>query len=125
MNIIVAGALLGVAGVILGAWGAHGLAESLTAAQLSSWSTAVQYQQVHVLAVLVCAVWQRLSPRPIRFLPSAVYAWLGGTILFSGSIYALTLGGPSWLGPITPLGGLLMIMGWGLLIAAGLTQRDD
>ena len=99
--------LLGAVGVGLGAFGAHGLRERLAAEQLSSWETAVTYHLLH--AVLLAALAWGAGDRPIG-LPAALLT--AGIVLFSGSIYVLVLGGPRWLGPVTPLGGLSLIGGW-------------
>jgi uncharacterized membrane protein YgdD (TMEM256/DUF423 family) len=95
--------------VVLGAFGAHALNERLVAAgQLESWRTAVLYQALHALAlILLGLVPARLAPRAVGWL------FLLGSVLFSGSIYGLALEGPkAVLGPVTPLGGLLLIGGW-------------
>lgn len=103
-----AGALLGVTGVVFGAYGSHGLA--VDAARLASWATAVQYQLIHALVLLVLGVWSLV--RPGRLLLLAGGLLIAGVLLFSGSIYALVLTRLSWLGPVTPLGGLCLIAGW-------------
>ena len=113
------GALLGLTGVILGAYGAHGL--QATAAQQASWATAVQYQLVHALALLIIGVWSMHQPRV--WLGWAAGLMSAGVVLFSGSIYGLVLDGPRVLGPVTPLGGVALILGWLALLIAGL--RDD
>ncbi|MEQ9450312.1 MAG: DUF423 domain-containing protein [Pseudomonadales bacterium] len=103
-----AGALLGVTGVVFGAYGSHGLA--VDAARLASWGTAVQYQLIHALVLLVLGVWSLV--RPGRLLLLAGGLLIAGVVLFSGSIYALVLTRLSWLGPVTPVGGLCLIAGW-------------
>lgn len=98
--------------VVLGAFGAHALNERLVAAeQLESWRTAVLYQALHALALIA------LGLMPPHLAKAAVgWLFLFGTVLFSGSIYGLALEGPkAVLGPMTPLGGLLLIAGWGVL----------
>lgn len=104
--------LLGFSGVALGAFGAHALKETLTArGTLGSWQTAVLYQLVHAAALLA------LSGRaPGGKITGIAWCWVIGTVLFSGSLYWLALGGPKFLGPLTPLGGLGLLAGW-LLIA--------
>ncbi len=112
-----AASALGLTGVMLGAFGAHGLAaRGLTPAQLSSWDTAVQYQLIHALALLATSIWLRQSG-PSELSISGI-AWVVGVVLFSGSIYMLVLGGSRWMGPITPLGGVSLIIGWGALLVA-------
>ena len=106
---IVSAALLGASGVVLGAFGAHGLRARLTPEQLGSWETAVQYHLLHALALLALALHGASTERAIA-VPAGL--WCAGALLFSGSIYALVLGGPRWLGPVTPIGGVCLILGW-------------
>jgi len=113
-------AFFGASGVMLGAFGAHALRTHLTAAALQTWQTAVLYQLVHALALLAVGVWLKQAGAADRLLGFAALAFAGGVLLFSGSLYGLTLGGPRWLGPVTPLGGLAFIGGWLTLFAAAL-----
>ena len=106
---IAAGALSMGLAVVLGAFGAHALEERLAAAgQAEAWRTAVLYQALHALALIALGLMPaRLGPRPAGWL------FLIGSALFSGSLYGLALEGPkAILGPVTPLGGTLMIAGW-------------
>ena len=109
---VAVGALwMGVA-VVLGAFGAHALEERLTAdGMLASWETGVRYQAWHALGLIA------LGLVPPRVAPSgALWLLLAGSVLFSGSLYGLALGGPgALLGPVTPLGGALLIAGWAWL----------
>lgn len=108
-------ALLGCSGVGMGAFGAHALKATLSArGTTASWTTAVSYQMIHALALL--AVSSREVDRDST-VPWTIAGncWVAGSVLFSGSIYGLALGGPRFLGPVTPLGGLLMMAGWGAL----------
>src|SRR5262245_582316 len=100
------GGIFAALGVILGAFGAHGL-ESLDvdAHALEVWQTASRYHLFHALALLIVGVHPR-QPLAVGILFSA------GIALFSGSLYVLALSGISWLGAITPLGGLCWIAGW-------------
>jgi uncharacterized membrane protein YgdD (TMEM256/DUF423 family) len=108
--------LLGFSGVILGALGAHALKAQLTATgQVETWNTAVLYNLIHAVAILAVALRQEDS-RGSRLL--AAGCWASGVVLFSGSLYALSLGGPHWLGPVTPLGGVLLLIGWGCVATA-------
>ena len=102
--------LLGAAGALLGAFGAHGLRERLDAHALGVWETAVRYQLLHAVALLAIA----LSPHAAA-LRSAGWLFVAGIVLFSGSLYALALGGPRLLAPVTPLGGIALIAGWALI----------
>ena len=110
---ILAAALLGALGVMLGAFGAHGLAARVEPSSLESWRTAVQYHLIHVLLLLALGLYAQQSGRSIA-LPAGLLCV--GIVLFSGSIYALVLGGPRWLGPVTPLGGLALILAWLALV---------
>ena len=114
--------ILGGTGVAVGAFGAHALRGTLEAAGMrEAWETAVRYQLVHAAALLGFAGWLRASPRPEGICAAwAPRLWAAGTVLFSGSLYALALGGPRWLGPVTPLGGAALIAGWVFAAAAAL-----
>ena len=105
-------ALGGGTGVIAGALGAHALRLRLAAAGfLPAWQTAVQYHLLHSVALLVIAFHLPRAPAGLRW---AAGCWAAGILLFSGSIYALALGAPLWLGPLTPAGGLCLLAGWAL-----------
>lgn len=112
--------ILGATGVAVGAFGAHALRGALEAAGTrETWETAVRYQLVHAAALLGLAGWLRSSGGPEgRCAAWAARLWIAGTALFSGSLYVLALGGPRWLGPVTPLGGAALIAGWVLAAAA-------
>jgi uncharacterized membrane protein YgdD (TMEM256/DUF423 family) len=109
-----AGAILGFLGVALGAFGAHGLREKLTALGTSAtYQTAVQYHMYHALALLA------LGLLPVsRAATVAGWSFLVGALLFSGSLYALSLSGVKALGMITPLGGVAFLVGWAALAVA-------
>ena len=117
---MLAGSALAGTAVILGAFGAHGLRSRISAEQLSSFETGVRYQLVHALALLFTGLLaSRIDASGLR---NSVYLFIFGTLLFSGSIYLLATreltGLDSWkgfLGPITPIGGLLLIIGWCVL----------
>jgi len=116
-SILTTAGILGAIAVILGALGAHALKELLTEAQVNSFNTAVRYQMWHALALLALA----LLADKVKGSKGIFWSWLIGVILFSGSIYLLNLDeliglDLGFLGPITPLGGLAMILGWVLLI---------
>ena len=106
------GALLGFAGVALGAFGAHALKSRLPPELLTAFETGVRYQLIHALALVLVAV---LPPDRVAF---AGWSFVAGTILFSGSLYALALSQVRWLGAITPLGGLCFLVGWAALAKA-------
>ena len=106
---ITVASVFGALGVVLGAFGAHSLEARLDASKLEIWSTAVQYHLLHAVLLFALAVWGNAVGRSIQ--PSAALL-VAGIVGFSGSLYLLALGGPRWLGPITPLGGLCLIGGW-------------
>lgn len=108
-------AFFGLTSVVLGAFAAHGLKAKLAPNLLSAFETGVQYQMYHALALLLVVVLFRQAEQ-------SLYVWAGigftlGIVLFSGSLYALALTGIKWFGPVTPLGGVCFIVGWGLLLA--------
>jgi len=110
-SLLIAAGLLGFTGVALGAFGAHGLKASLEATgQVHNWEKAVFYQLVHAVALLALANWANPAVKRIGA------CWVGGVVLFSGSLYLLALGGSAkFLWPVTPLGGLALLAGWLLL----------
>ncbi|MEI4768965.1 DUF423 domain-containing protein [Psychrobacillus sp. FJAT-51614] len=116
---IIAGAINGFLAVALGAFGAHALKERLSEKYLAIWETAVQYQMFHALALVAIGI--LMSDKLIGYVSSlntAGYLILVGIILFSGSLYVLSLSGISVLGAITPIGGVAFLVGWILLIVA-------
>ena len=116
-----AGAAAMFVAVALGAFGAHGLKNVLTDEMKAVYETGVRYQVYHALAFFIVA-W--LSSRgPSRAVQAAGWCFAGGIILFSGSLYALSLTGVRKLGAITPVGGLLFLAGWFLLAVAGAAVR--
>jgi uncharacterized membrane protein YgdD (TMEM256/DUF423 family) len=113
--------LLGLTGVLLGAFGAHALKATLiTRGTAATWETAVLYHLVHAVAVFA-AVAALSSPR--RWLARAAITWTVGVILFSGSLYAFALGGPHWLVYITPFGGLALLLGWSFVVVDGALEK--
>ncbi len=127
-KIIVIAAFFGALAVLAGAFGAHALKERLSMTDLLNFETAVRYQMMHALALLgLGAVWHKLN---IIWTRWAFHAWWIGIIFFSGSLYLLstreftgwTL---SWIWPITPLGGFLMVTGWVLLGLSAWLADDD
>lgn len=110
MNWTMVGAAVGLLGVVAGAFGAHALRAVASPEQLGWWTTAAQYHLVHALALVGVGLFQR-SGGPAD---AAGWAFLAGILLFSGTLYAMGLGGPRVLGAVTPLGGLSLIAGWAL-----------
>lgn len=110
-------ASLGGLAVVLGAFGAHGLEEHLSEEMLAVYETGVRYHVYHTLAMLAVA----LAPSVLwksRWTSRACAAWGGGIAVFSGTLYLLAVTGVRWLGAITPIGGVALIVGWALLIPA-------
>jgi uncharacterized membrane protein YgdD (TMEM256/DUF423 family) len=115
-HLIIAAALVLLTGVAAGAFGAHGLKRILSPDELAIWHTAVLYQMVHGLGMLALA-------SLIGRLDGALAIWSGnlmlaGILVFSGSLYLLTLTGIKWLGAVTPIGGTAFIAAWALLALA-------
>lgn len=106
-------AVAGFLAVGLGAFAAHGLRDVLSAEYLTVFQTGVHYQMVHALALL--AVGMLLQKSPARSLRIAAWSFTLGILLFSGSLYALTLSGVRSLGMITPFGGVAFLVGWAAL----------
>jgi uncharacterized membrane protein YgdD (TMEM256/DUF423 family) len=115
--------ILGALAVVLGAMGAHGkVADTLAATgQLEHWKTASHYHLAHAAVVLFVAYLARES-RGLRFAWGSMAA---GVIVFSGSLYLLAYTQTKWLGAITPIGGLLMIIGWVTLAVVGAKKTQD
>ena len=111
-------ATLGLTGVAMGAFGTHALDGRLGVEAQGWWDTASFYLLVH--AALAVAVSVAARDGHVRM---AGWAMTLGALIFAGTLYAMALGAPRWLGAVTPLGGLGMMVGWGLLAASGLRTR--
>ena len=112
---IVFAAAAGFTAVATGAFGAHALHPLLAAnGRVETWQTAVLYHLIHAVALLAIALFLHRETDPARLRRSARSADLfaAGIVLFSGSLYARALGAPTWLGPVTPLGGCGFLAGW-------------
>jgi len=125
-RIILTASLFGVSAILLGAFGSHGLKGKIMDSDLAIWKTAVDYQFYHTLALLFLSSFSGLHSRLINI---ASYSFTFGIVLFSGSLYLLSvqaITGLDWnqfLGPVTPLGGLLFILGWICLFLATLKNK--
>lgn len=114
---IVMGAVLAGLGVAAGAFGAHGLDGRVTPDRLETFHTAVTYQMYHALALLIVGGLIAQGSGPL--LHAAGYCFIGGILVFSGSLYVLVLTDTPWLGAVTPFGGGAFLVGWGLFAWAG------
>ena len=110
------GCALGFFGVALGAFGAHALKARLAPEMLATFEVGVRYQLMHALALLAVA-WAR-TRWPSRWADASGWLFIAGTLLFSGSLYALSLTGMRGLGIVTPIGGVALLLGWLSLLAA-------
>lgn len=125
-KIILTASLFGLLAVILGAFGAHGLEGKVSDYQLDTWKTANQYHFYHTLALLFLSTFSRAKNASIRL---SFIAFTVGIFFFSGSLYLLStkhligIDNASFLGPITPIGGLFFIIGWIGLFWAALKNR--
>ncbi len=116
---LVAAGLLGLLGVAAGAFGAHGLRGRVSPPDLEIWRTAAHYQQLHAVVLAALAMrGPKLLAAASRF---AVPLFVIGVVVFSGTLYAMVLGGPRVLGAITPVGGLCLMAGWLALAVEGIT----
>jgi uncharacterized membrane protein YgdD (TMEM256/DUF423 family) len=119
---IAIGALSGCLAVAAGAFGAHALRSRLAADMLDVFQTGVTYQMYHALALLgVGLLLARFSTEGSTWLTVSGWMFVAGSILFSGSLYLLALSGTTWLGAITPLGGVAFLIGW-LALAVGVLR---
>lgn len=110
---LVIGALSAFIGVAAGAFGAHGLRERLSADLLATFETGARYQMYHAFALIAVAL--AYTRWPGSLLTTSGWLFVLGTLLFSGSLYLLSLTGVRWLGAIAPLGGVAFLGGWLLL----------
>ncbi|TWT27601.1 DUF423 domain-containing protein [Planomicrobium sp. CPCC 101110] len=116
---LIAGAVNALLSVAFGAFGAHMLEGRVADKYIATWQTAVQYQMFHSIGLMIVAVLMSSAfIGPISSLNWAGYLMLAGIIIFSGSLYVLSLSGISILGAITPIGGVAFIVGWIMLIVA-------
>ena len=116
---VVAGALLAAAAVGAGAFGAHALSARVTPDRLATWETAARYHLFHAMALVLLGV---IADRwPAAQLEMAGWLFTAGIVIFGGTVYALALGGPRWLGAVTPIGGLALIAGW-VVLAVGVAR---
>jgi len=102
-------------GVLLGAFGAHALKGRLSVESVEVYRTAVLYQFIHAIGLFIVAHATAGSTYRKRAINLAGYCFLGGIVIFSGSLYVLSLTGIKWFGAMTLIGGLLFVLGWASL----------
>jgi uncharacterized membrane protein YgdD (TMEM256/DUF423 family) len=121
MNWIFLGALLGAVSVIAGAFGAHALAARLEPRELALWETAARYLMYGAFALVLLGLFGRQgAAQGMKGVNGAGWCLLAGSLIFSGTVFALALGSPRWLGAVTPIGGTLLIVGFLLFAWAAL-----
>lgn len=119
---IIIGSLFMALAVGFGAFGAHIVQGLLTPDRFSVYQTAVEYHFYHSLGLLILGTLMKLQNHSVWFVVSG-YAFTGGILIFSGSLYLLTLTNTGWFGAITPVGGALFIGGW-LALAFGINRGN-
>ena len=112
MNWSATGAILLALAVILGAFGAHGLRDRLDEYRMGVYEKAVFYHFIHALGILIVSILPRTGTFPEEGAAWVCALLLAGIVIFSGSLYVLAVTGVTWLGAITPVGGLLLMAGW-------------
>lgn len=118
------GALLCMLAVIIGAFGAHGLKSILSADEMKTYETGVQYHMIHALGILLVAILANIWGESTKLKWGARLLFIG-IVLFSGSLYVLSITGIKGLGIITPLGGISFIGGWLMIAWAGFTKKKQ
>lgn len=120
-TLMITGALLAAFAVAMGAFGAHGLKAQLSGEMMAVYKTAVDYHMYHALGLFLTGLLLKFHPGDNLIIWGSILM-MAGLVLFSGSLYALSISGVRWLGAITPFGGTAFILAW-ILIAAGLVKQ--
>ncbi|HWD42059.1 MAG TPA: DUF423 domain-containing protein [Fimbriimonas sp.] len=120
MKLVSYGAILGFLAVALGAFGTHGLKDRLTPEMMQVWETGTHYHLAHAIAMVLAGIVYTQNPKKEAMAAGILFGI--GTLIFSGSLYALALSGVKILGAITPLGGLCYLAGW-ICLAVGAAKR--
>ncbi len=118
---LIAGGLCALTAVAAGAFGAHGLRGRIDTAMIATFETGARYQMYHALALLATAL--AAARWPQRLWTLAAIGFVAGVVMFSGSLYVLSLTGWRSIAWVTPLGGLIWLLAWGLFCAAALRIR--
>lgn len=121
--ILVWASSLGALAVALGAFGAHGLRSLVAPHMVQTWEIAVRYQAWHAMVLLILFTLSQLWSSPL--LRWAAAMMIAGMVCFSGSLYGLVLTSVKWWGPVTPLGGGLLIGGWLVLLVATIKENRN
>lgn len=122
---IIAGAINAFLAVAFGAFGAHALKEKLSEKYLAIWDTAVQYQMYHAIGLIVIGILMSSNIiGNVSQLSWAGYLMLAGIVIFSGSLYVLSLSGIGILGAITPIGGVAFLAAWVLVIVSAVKHMN-
>lgn len=124
-SLIAIGCLVAGVGVAAGAFGAHMLKTILEPPMLAAYDTGTRYQMYHAFGMILAGIAARVFGDPK--LARAGWFFAAGMVMFCGSLYGIALAGMKWLGPITPLGGLTFIIGWGLFgwrLWRGVNERE-
>lgn len=119
--ILMLSALYGATGVLMGAFAAHGLKKLVSPAMVEVVETGVRYQLIHTVALLALVALAARLPSP--WITAGAWLMAVGVLFFSGSLYLLGLTDIKFIGPITPLGGLLLVLGWLALLVAALKEN--
>lgn len=124
-TLLILASLFGFSAIALGAFGAHALKPQLLETGLYEvWTTGAHYHLVHSVALFALAVWRGQQTQSQTFALTVVAVfWVLGMVLFSGSLYLLAMGAPRFIGAITPIGGVLMMVGW--LSLGVIALRDE
>ncbi|MDE5076112.1 MAG: DUF423 domain-containing protein [Trichodesmium sp. St5_bin2_1] len=116
---LVIASILGGLSVVAGSFASHALKEKLSQYSLDIFQTGARLQVYHSLALLMVALLLIIEEPPQSLMVVAGYAFITGIVIFSGSLYALSITGIKWLGAITPIGGVVLIVGWSCMAIAG------
>ncbi|MBC8065476.1 MAG: DUF423 domain-containing protein [Chlorobia bacterium] len=119
-NFLILGSVLAMLSVVLGAFGTHALRDKLTARAMEIFQTGIQYQSFHSLALILAAGLLYFRP-DLRRLKGTCSLFSLGVLIFSGSLYTLSITGVKWLGAITPVGGACFLAGWVTLLVVAVS----